>query len=90
MANATTMTGAPLSLRVRKFVLSKQFTRGSLAVLGFFALWQAGSMGLLPFMHAIPTPVTVAESFWEFMSTAKYWQSWMDSTLRVMYGFVAA
>jgi sulfonate transport system permease protein len=90
MARKATTTGASLSLKVRKFVTSKQFTRGTIAIIGFFALWQAGSMGLFPFMHAIPTPITVAETFWNFLITAKYWQSSMDSTLRVMYGFVAA
>lgn len=90
MANAATMTGAPFSVRVRKFVVSKQFMRGAIAIFGFLALWQAGSMGLFPFMHAIPTPITVAATFWEFLVTAKYWQSCLDSTLRVMYGFVAA
>ncbi len=90
MARAATATGAPVSVRLRKFMTSKQFARGCLAVLGFFVLWQLGSMGLLPFMHAIPTPITVAGSFWEFMQTGKYWQSWVDSSLRVMYGFVAA
>lgn len=90
MATTATMTGAPLSLRVRRFITRKQFVRGALAIIGFFIIWQAGSMGLLPFMHAIPTPVTVAQAFWEFMQGGKYWQSWLDSSLRVMYGFVAA
>ncbi|MEW5911586.1 MAG: ABC transporter permease [Thermodesulfobacteriota bacterium] len=90
MARAATINGAPFSLRVRRFMLSGKFLRGSLAVFGFFVIWQVGSMGLLPFMHAIPTPITVGHAFWEFMHTAKYWQSWLDSTLRVTYGFVAA
>jgi NitT/TauT family transport system permease protein len=90
MAKAATMNGAAVSIRMRKFVVSKQFSRGLTAILGFFAIWQVGSMGLLPFMHAIPTPLVVAESFWDFMTQAKYWQSWLDSTLRVTYGFVAA
>jgi NitT/TauT family transport system permease protein len=51
---------------------------------------QLGTMGLMPFMHAIPTPITVGEAFWEFMQGGKYWQSWQGSSLRVMYGFVAA
>jgi NitT/TauT family transport system permease protein len=90
MAKAATINSASFGYKMRKFVASKHFTRGSLAVAGFFVLWQAGSMGLMPFMHAIPTPVTVAQAFWEFMGTGKYWQSWLDSTLRVTYGFVAA
>lgn len=90
MARKAITTGASLSLKVRKFVTGKQFIRGTIAIFGFFALWQVGSMGLFPFMHAIPTPITVGETFWKFLITAKYWQSSMDSTLRVMYGFVAA
>ena len=84
------MNQAPTSTRVRKKVLNKHHVRGVTAVVAFFILWQLGSMGLLPFMHAIPTPVTVAVSLWDFMGQAKYWQSWLDSGLRVMYGFVAA
>jgi NitT/TauT family transport system permease protein len=90
MANAATMTGAPFTVRVRRMVLSKQFLRGTTAIILFFAVWQLGSMGMLPFMHAIPTPVTVAQSFWEYMQQGKFWQSWLDSGLRVAYGFIAA
>ncbi len=90
MAKAISTSGTALNNKLIKFVLSRQFLRGCVAVLGFFILWQAGSMGLFPFMHAIPTPVEVAVAFYKYMASAKYWHSWVDSSLRVMYGFVAA
>lgn len=90
MARASTITGAPFSLRIRRLVFSGSFVRGSAAVFGFFVIWQVGSMGALPFMHAIPTPIEVAHAFWKFLHDPKYWQSWLNSSLRVMYGFVAA
>ena len=90
MAIAATKNGAPVSVKMKNFFGNKVFLRGSMAIIGFFLLWQAGSMGVLPFMHAIPTPVEVSNVFWEFLHLPKYWQSWMDSFLRVTYGFVAA
>jgi NitT/TauT family transport system permease protein len=90
MANAAAMTGVPFTVKVRRFFSSRAFVRGSSAVLCFFLLWQVGSMGLFPFMRAIPTPVEVAKVFWEFLHLGKYWQSWWDSFLRVAWGFVAA
>lgn len=90
MALAATMNGAPVSIKLKKFFSSKVFLRGSLAIFGFFLFWQGASMGILPFMKAIPTPVEVFKVFWEFLHLAKYWQSWMDSFLRVAYGFIVA
>jgi NitT/TauT family transport system permease protein len=46
--------------------------------------------GLVPFLRAIPTPLMVFAGFWDFMQQPRFWQSWMDSGLRVAYGFVAA
>ena len=90
MARAASMTAPPLSVRIRRLLASKRFSRGLTALAGFFVLWQAGSMGMLPFMHAIPTPITVAQVFGDLLGDAKYWQGWLDSALRVLYGFVAA
>ena len=90
MARAAKMIGVPFTVKVRRLFSSKGFVRGSLAVFTFFLLWQIGSMGLLPFMHAIPTPIEVVKVFWEFLHLTKYWQSWGNSFLRVAYGFVAA
>jgi sulfonate transport system permease protein len=86
MATTATATAVPLTTKMSRLVVSKQFLRGGIAIVGFFIIWQVGSMGALPFMHAIPTPIIVAQSFWEFMQTSNYWQSWLSSTLRVSFG----
>ncbi|MFH1034089.1 MAG: ABC transporter permease [Pseudomonadota bacterium] len=90
MAQRPSPKSIPLTARLRRDVFNPAFGRGALAVAGFFALWQAGSMGALPFMSAIPTPMEVAAAFWKFLQEPKYWQGWRDSGLRVLYGFVAA
>ena len=90
MASQTPKNQPPLAVRLRRKVLNPSSGRGALAVVAFFALWQAGSMGALPFMAAIPTPVEVAHAFWKLVLDPKYWQGWRDSGLRVFYGFAAA
>ncbi len=90
MAVAASMNGTSWAVKLNKFFRSKVFLRGSFAVFSFFMVWQVGSMGVLPFMHAIPTPIEVFKVFWEFVHLGKYWQSWLDSFLRVAYGFIAA
>lgn len=77
-------------LKINQVFQDKGMRRGTIAVIGFFLLWQAGSMGLFPFMRAIPTPVKVIQVFWDFLYQPVYWQSWMESFLRVAYGFIAA
>ena len=59
---------ASLATRINKKLASRSFWRGVAAVIGFFGLWQVSSMGALPFMSAIPTPVEVAQAFWEVLS----------------------
>lgn len=80
----------PLGARIKKSLTGKRFWRGASAVAGFFVLWQISCSGLLPFMKAIPTPVEVAHAFWKLIFEPKYWAGWMDSSLRVFYGFAAA
>lgn len=84
------MRKTSLATRINKKLASKSSWRGVTAVIGFFGLWQVSSMGALPFMSAIPTPVEVAHAFWKLLFDPKYWAGWRDSGLRVFYGFVAA
>lgn len=84
------MRKASLSTRINQKLASKSFWRGVTAVIGFFGLWQVSSMGALPFMSAIPTPVEVAQAFWKLLFEPKYWAGWRDSGQRVFFGFAAA
>ena len=87
---APPMAAPSLALRWRRTLANPRLWRGVLAVAGFFLVWQISSMGALPFMTVIPTPVEVAKAFWVFLAMPKYWQSWAESAQRVFWGFATA
>jgi NitT/TauT family transport system permease protein len=86
----STVAASGLGLRWRRGLANPRYRRGILALVGFFLAWQISSMGALPFMKVIPTPVEVAHAFAKFLVTPKYWQSWAESAQRVFWGFAAA
>lgn len=65
--------------------------RGVVAILTFVLLWQILSMAGVAGFNEVPTPVSVTRTFFtEFMFSASYWNSWVVSFKRVIYGFVAS
>jgi NitT/TauT family transport system permease protein len=64
--------------------------RGALGIAVFVALWELGARLDAPIVGVIPTPSDVAGSFSEMVGSAGYWESWVASAERVLWGFVAA
>jgi len=65
--------------------------RGLSAVIAFFAAWYAAVLLRIPGFTEIPTPPEVVHTFIaDELFNAKYWNSWIVSFERVMYGFILA
>lgn len=84
--------------RLQKLIQSTTFWRGIMSIVTFLILWELGSRfgeltgtGIeLPFIGKIPPPSAVFVSFLEVIPNIGYWNSWLQSTKRVMSGFIAA
>ncbi len=65
--------------------------RGSVAVVGFFLLWEILVRAQVSGFAQIPSPVTVVKVlFTSYLLDPGYWESWLTSFQRVLYGFVLA
>lgn len=65
--------------------------RGSVAVLGFFLLWELLVRLEVSGFAQIPSPLTVVKVlFSTYIVDPDYWISWITSFQRVLYGFVLA
>lgn len=65
--------------------------RGSLAVGAFFMAWHFLVLLKAPGFHGVSSPVEVMNTFLtQYLGNPKYWDSWVVSFKRVIYGFVLA
>ena len=65
--------------------------RGALAVALFFLAWYLAVTFKLPGFAELPTPYAVLATFvQEYGADASYWNSWLVSFQRVVYGFLIA
>ena len=84
--------------KMQKLLQNTTFWRGVIAIITFIILWEIGSRfgditgteWVLPFVGKIPPPSSVFVAFLEVIPKAGYWNSWLQSFLRVMSGFLAA
>ncbi len=75
----------------RKIFLPKLNFRGGIAVTAFFLAWHFFVMFKVPGFQDISTPVEVLQVFVnDYMANPKYWNSWVASFERVIYGFLLA
>jgi len=65
--------------------------RGAVSIISFFVLWHlAVETGISGFAE-LPTPVETLRAFFaEYIADAAYWNSWLVSFKRVLYGFIIA
>lgn len=65
--------------------------RGALAVVLFFLAWYLAVTFKVPGFAELPTPYAVLATFvQEYGTSSDYWQSWLVSFQRVIYGFLIA
>ncbi len=64
--------------------------RGALGILAFLALWEIGTRIEAPVVGVLPGPSEVVDSFGHLVGSEGYWESWVQSGERVLWGFAAA
>ncbi|MHB1231892.1 MAG: ABC transporter permease [Burkholderiales bacterium] len=71
--------------------LPKMNWRGALAVAAFFLAWHFLVLLKAPGFREIASPIEVLNTFLtQYIGNPKYWNSWVASFKRVIYGFVLA
>lgn len=77
---------------IKRSKLLKNFNwRGLVAIVGFFLAWHLLVTLKVPGFREIASPMIVLETFLEqYLGSPVYWDSWLQSFKRVLYGFVVA
>jgi NitT/TauT family transport system permease protein len=88
-------TGSRRSL-LRKTFGSSEFWRGLVAIIAFVLLWEMGARSkqlfgyALPYVGLLPAPSEVAVAWTKVLTKVGYWESWYQSSKRVVLGFATA
>lgn len=83
--------GTGRTLRPRRLGRFFPGWRGTSSVVAFFVLWDLVVRWELGGFAQIASPLAVAITFWDsYLTSAVYWNSWVASFERVLYGFLAA
>ena len=88
-------TGSRRSLW-RKMFGSSEFWRGLVAIVAFVLLWEMGARSkqlfgyALPYVGLLPAPSEVAMAWTKVLTKVGYWESWYQSSKRVLLGFTTA
>jgi NitT/TauT family transport system permease protein len=81
---------------LRKMFGSSEFWRGLVAIVVFVVLWELGARSkqlfgyALPYVGLLPAPSEVAVAWTKVLTKVGYWESWYQSSKRVLLGFTAA
>ena len=88
-------TGSRRSV-LRKTFGSSEFWRGLVAIVAFVLLWEMGARSkqlfgyALPYVGLLPAPSEVAVAWTKVLTKVGYWESWYQSSKRVLLGFTTA
>ena len=88
-------TGSRRSV-LRKTFGSSEFWRGLVAIVVFVLLWEMGARSkqlfgyALPYVGLLPAPSEVAMAWTKVLTKVGYWESWYQSSKRVLFGFTTA
>jgi NitT/TauT family transport system permease protein len=81
---------------LRKTFGSSEFWRGLVAIVAFVLLWELGARSkqlfgyALPYVGLLPAPSEVAMAWTKVLTKVGYWESWYQSSKRVLLGFTTA
>jgi NitT/TauT family transport system permease protein len=90
------ITTAPRRSLLRKTFGSSEFWRGLVAIIAFVLLWELGARSkqlfgyALPYVGLLPAPSEVAVAWTKVLTKVGYWESWYQSSKRVLLGFATA
>ena len=77
-------------VKFRKKYLNISLFRGITAIVVFTAVWEISTYWGVPVIGSVPAPSSVIKSLIVQVQLPYYWQSWWDSMVRILTGFVVA
>ena len=90
MSAVVAPTTAETLARPRRSFFANQIVRAVISIAVFILLWEIGVRLKLPIVGNIPAPSTVVDAWIPLLSDKGYWYSWVQSSRRVLSGFLAA
>jgi NitT/TauT family transport system permease protein len=83
-------TTAQTPARPRQSFFGHQIVRAVISIAVFILLWEIGVRLKLPIVGNVPAPSAVLDAWIPLLSDPGYWYSWVQSSRRVLSGFIAA
>jgi NitT/TauT family transport system permease protein len=74
----------------RQSFFANQIVRAVISIAVFILLWEIGVRLKLPIVGNVPGPSAVLNAWIPLLSDPGYWYSWLQSSRRVLSGFIAA
>lgn len=71
-------------------IFRHQLVRAVISIGAFLVLWEIGSRLKLPWVGDVPPPTVVVNAWLPLLTDPGYWYSWVQSSRRVLSGFLAA
>jgi NitT/TauT family transport system permease protein len=83
-------TTAQTPARPRQSLFANQIVRAAVSISVFVLLWEIASRLNAPIVGQAPAPSVVVKAWIPLLSDPGYWYSWVQSSRRVLSGFLAA
>ena len=88
---SATLAGAVATRpRPRRSIFRNHMVRAVISLVTFLVLWELGSRMKLPWVGDVPPPTVVMKAWLPLLNDPGYWYSWVQSSRRVLTGFLAA
>ena len=88
--SAIVATAPPPRARPGQSVFRHHLVRAVISIAVFLVLWELGARLKLPWVGDVPPPSVVVNTWLPLLQDQGYWYSWIQSSRRVLSGFVAA
>jgi NitT/TauT family transport system permease protein len=90
MSAVVAPTTAETPARPRQSLFANQIVRAVISIAVFVLLWEIASRLNVPIVGQAPAPSVVVKAWIPLLSDPGYWYSWVQSSRRVLSGFLAA
>jgi NitT/TauT family transport system permease protein len=88
--SAVVASGVAPRPRPGQSIFRHHLVRAVISLATFLVLWEIGSRLKLPWVGDVPPPTVVMNAWLPLLSDPGYWYSWVQSSRRVLSGFLAA